>query len=75
MSKVKNIEIVQDFLIDAPKYIRKHFKKMKKAYKNKKNYKKGILVFEYVCCGVCCHSSKRKKEIISAIDKIYKTID
>jgi hypothetical protein len=74
MSKQKNIDIVQDFLIDSPKYIRKHFKKMKKAYKNKKVYKKGLVVYKYICCNTMCHSPKRQKEILNAIEKIFSSI-
>jgi hypothetical protein len=71
MGKQKNINTIEEILIDAPKPIRKIWKKIKRNYKKKKFFKgyKPFLLHLTECLPI--YSKHRKKEILNAWNKIY----
>lgn len=77
MNKRKNIDTIQDVLIDAPKFIRKAWKKIKKSYKNKKKFsaENGILVRSFLNCQMKHYNLKSKKlrRIVKAWKEISKS--
>lgn len=68
MKKRKNIEIVEEILIDAPKLVKKQWKKVKKAYKNKKHVEKHKLktVKSFLLGEFYKYSKSRKRSIVKA---------